>query len=130
MAFQILVVDDDAEVRDILMRFLKRRGYLVESATNGEEALTAVREHDPDLMLLDIYLPGMSGLDVLYAIREDGLHTRTIVLSGMPDEDMAQNTKDLGAVAFLAKPFDFTSLTAEIDTNLVAGMAARLREVF
>lgn len=124
MAFHILVVDDDADVRDILTRFLKRRGYLVESATNGEEALTAVRENDPDLMLLDIHLPRMSGLDVLYAIQEDGLHTRTIALSGIPDDQMVQNTKKLGAVAFLAKPFDFTSLTAEIDANLVAGVAA------
>jgi CheY-like chemotaxis protein len=124
MAFHILVVDDDADVRDVLTRFLERRGYLVESAADGEEALTAVRTNDPDLMLLDICLPKMSGLDVLDAIREDGLHTRTIALSGIADDQMVQNTKELGAVAFLAKPFDFTSLTAEIDANLVAGMVA------
>ncbi len=124
MAFHILVVDDDADVRDVLTRFLERRGYLVESAADGEEALTAVRTNDPDLMLLDICLPKMSGLDVLDAIREDGLHTRTIALSGIADDQMVQNTKELGAVAFLAKPFDFISLTAEIDANLVAGMVA------
>lgn len=124
MAFHILVVDDDADVRDVLMRFLKRRGYLVESAADGEEALTAVRDHDPDLMLLDIYLPKMSGLDVLGAMQDDGLQTRTIALSGVPGDQMVQSTMDLGAVAFLAKPFDFTSLTAEIDANLVAGMVA------
>jgi DNA-binding response OmpR family regulator len=124
MAFHILVVDDDADVRDVLTRFLKRRGYVVESAVDGEEAISAVRAHDPDLMLLDIYLPKKSGLDVLYEIRDDNLHTRTIALSGVPDDRMVQSSKELGAVAFLPKPFDFTSLTAEIDANLVAGVVA------
>jgi len=120
MPFHILVVDDDADVRDMLVRFLKRRGYTVDSARDGEEALASVRANDPDLMLLDIYLPKMSGLEVLYEIRDDDLNTRTIVLSGIPDDQMVRSTKDLGAVAFLAKPFDFPALTAQIDANLVA----------
>ncbi len=124
MAFHILVVDDDAAVRDVLTRFLRRRGYRVGIAANGEEALNAVRDHDPDLMLLDIHLPKLSGLDVLQELQSGNLQTRTIALSGMPDDEMVQSTKELGAVAFLAKPFDFTSLTAEISANLVAGMAA------
>lgn len=121
MAFHILVVDDDPDVRDVLTRFLRRRGYLVENAADGEEALAAVREHDPDLMLLDIYLPKMTGLDVLYALRDDHHSVRTIALSGIPDDRMVQNTKELGAVSFFAKPFDFPSLTAEIDANLTIG---------
>jgi len=124
MAFRILVVDDDPDVRDVLTRFLKRRGYVVESAADGEEALAAVRERDPDLMLLDIYLPKMTGLDVLQEMRKDDVHTRTIALSGIPDDQMVRNSKELGAVAFMAKPFDFSALTAEIDANLVAGVSA------
>ena len=124
MAFHILVVDDDAGVRDVLTRFLRRRGYRVGSAANGEEALSAVRDNDPDLMLLDIHLPKLSGLDVLQELQSGNLQTRTIALSGIPDDEMVQSTKELGAVAFLAKPFDFTSLMAEISANLVAGMAA------
>jgi len=120
MAFSILVVDDDDDVREVLTRYLKRRGYIVDSAADGEEALAAVREHDPDLMLLDIYLPKMSGLDVLYAMQGDRLHTRTIALSGIPDDQMVQNTKQLGAVAFMAKPFDFPTLTEEIDAKLTS----------
>lgn len=118
MSFRILVVEDDPDVRDVLTRFLRRRGYLVENAADGEEALAAVRERDPDLMLLDIYLPKMTGLDVLYAMRDDHLHTRTIAVSGIPDDRMVQNTKELGAVGFFAKPFDFPRLTEEIDANL------------
>ncbi len=124
MAFHILVVDDDAAVRDVLTRFLRRRGYRVGIAANGEEALSAVRDHDPDLMLLDIHLPKLSGLDVLQELQSGNLQTRTIALSGIPDDEMVQSTKELGAVAFLAKPFDFTALTAEISANLVAGIAA------
>jgi len=120
MAFSILVVDDDDDVRAVLTRYLKRRGYIVDSAADGEEALAAVREHDPDLMLLDIYLPKMSGLDVLYAMQGERLHTRTIALSGIPDDQMVQNTRQLGAVAFMAKPFDFPTLTQEIDASLTS----------
>ena len=124
MSFRILVVDDDAAVRDVLTRFLQRRGYTVEHACDGQEALDAVREHEPDLMLLDIYLPKMSGLDVLFNIQKDELHTRTIALSGIADDEMAQNSRALGAVGFIAKPFDFPELTAQIDANLVAGVIA------
>lgn len=122
MAFSILVVDDDDDVREVLTRYLKRRGYIVEAAADGEQALAAVRHRDPDLMLLDIYLPKMSGLDVLYAMQEDHLHTRTIALSGIPDDQMMQNSRELGAVAFMAKPFDFPTLTEQIDANLSAGV--------
>ena len=124
MSFRILVVDDDANVRDVLTRFLKRRGYIVEHASDGEEALDAVREREPDLMLLDIYLPRMTGLEVLLHLREEHLHTRTIALSGIPDEQIVRSSVELGAVDFMAKPFDFSVLTAKIDANLVAAVIA------
>ncbi|MGD8328509.1 MAG: response regulator [Acidobacteriota bacterium] len=127
MAFHILVVDDDPDVRDVLTRVLRRRGYVVENAADGEEALAAVRAHDPDLMVLDVYLPKLSGLEVLHAIQREDLHTRTIAVSGIPDDEMVRNTEQLGAVTFLAKPFDFPVLTEEIAANLVA--AARAADV-
>jgi DNA-binding response OmpR family regulator len=120
MAFHILVVDDDPDVRDVLTRFLRRRGYVVENAADGEEALAAVRAHDPDLMVLDVYLPKLSGLEVLHAIQGEDLHTRTIAVSGIPDDDMVRNIEELGAVTFFAKPFDFPVFTEEIAANLVA----------
>ena len=123
MPFRILVVDDDETCVTLLTRFLKRRGYIVEHASDGEEALAAVREHEPDLMLLDICLPKMTGLDVLYFMQDDELRTRTIALSGIPDAQMVRNSRKLGAVAFMAKPFDFPALTAQIDANLVAAVA-------
>ncbi|MCH7824158.1 MAG: response regulator [Acidobacteria bacterium] len=124
MSFRILVVDDDPDVRDLLTRFLKRRGYIVEHACDGEEALAAVREHEPDLMLLDVYLPKMTGLDVLFHMRDEHPDTRTIALSGIPGDQIVQSSKELGAVDFITKPFDFPALTAKIDANLVAGVMA------
>ncbi len=121
MSFRILVVDDDADVRDVLTRLLKRRGYIVEHACDGEEALDAVREHEPDLILLDIYLPKMNGLAVLFHLLREDLDIRTIAMSGIPDDQIVQSSKELGAVDFMAKPFDFPALTAKIDANLVAG---------
>jgi len=123
MPFRILVVDDDADVRDMLTRFLKRRGYIVDNAADGREALRALRSHEPDVMLLDIYLPEMSGLDLLNEIKDDHLDTRTIALSGIPDDKMIEETLDLGAVAFFAKPFDFPDLTAQIAESLSMGAA-------
>ncbi len=124
MPFRILVVDDDADARDVLTRFLKRCGYIVEHACDGEEALDAVREHEPDLMLLDIYLPKMTGLDVLFHMRDEHRYTRTIAMSGIPDDQIVQSSKELGAVDFMAKPFDIPTLSAKIDANLVAGVTA------
>ena len=124
MAFHILVVDDDADVRDMLTRFLKRRGYVVDQAADGEEALRSLRNRDPDLMLLDIYLPKKTGLEVLREMKDAGLRVRTIALSAMPDDQIIASSLSLGAVSFMAKPFDFMDLTAQIDANLVASLDA------
>jgi len=124
MAFHILVVDDDADVRDMLTRFLKRRGYVVDQAADGEEALRSLRNRDPDLMLLDIYLPKKTGLEVLREMKDAGLRVRTIALSAMPDDQIVASSLSLGAVSFMAKPFDFMDLTAQIDANLVASLDA------
>jgi DNA-binding response OmpR family regulator len=124
VAFHILVVDDDVDVRDMLTRFLKRRGYVVDQAADGEEALRSLRNRDPDLMLLDIYLPKKTGLEVLREMKDAGLRVRTIALSAMPDDQIIASSLSLGAVSFMAKPFDFMDLTAQIDANLVASLDA------
>ncbi len=71
-AGSILVVDDDAEIRDTLTAVLQEEGYDVRSAENGEEALIEVRRWHPDLMLLDLMMPVLSGWEVLEALEESG----------------------------------------------------------
>lgn len=120
MALSILVVDDDEDLRDLLERFLKKRGYIVNHAEDGEEALAAAEEDEPDIVLLDIYLPKMSGLEVLSEMRRRGIHSRTIALSGIPDDQMVDDSLRLGAVDFIAKPLDFAYLEQRIEEIALA----------
>ena len=103
----VLVVDDDALTRKLAAERLERRGLLVLRAGGGEEALRVARAQPPDLVLLDIQMPGMSGFDVLRALRADpALAAAKIVAmtaSVMPDDQGRMDQEDFDAV--LAKPF-------------------------
>ncbi len=110
MAINVLVVDDDPGVRSVLDRFLSRRGYDVQTVEDGETALRKIREHEPDLLLLDVYLPGISGMEVLYALQGEGRMIPTLTFSGMPDDEMARESVLLGASDFIYKPFSLTHL--------------------
>ncbi|MCZ6807758.1 MAG: response regulator, partial [Deltaproteobacteria bacterium] len=79
---RILVVDDDPSFRELLTAFLDDRGYEVESSADGEEALELLRSETADLVLLDLELPGISGLDVLRAIESEKIDTKVITISG------------------------------------------------
>ncbi len=110
MAINVLVVDDDPGVRSVLDRFLSRRGFAVDTVEDGETALRRIREREPDLLLLDVYLPGISGMDVLYALEGEGRAIPTLTFSGMPDDQMARESVLLGAMDFIYKPFTLTHL--------------------
>ena len=120
MAVNVLVVDDDPGVRGVLDRFLSRRGYAVETVEDGETALRRIREREPDLLLLDVYLPGISGMDVLYALQGEGRAIPTLAFSGMPDDQMARETVLLGGTDFIYKPFALTHLENDILGKLSA----------
>jgi DNA-binding NtrC family response regulator len=125
MAINVLVVDDDPGVRSVLDRFLSRRGYAVETVEDGETALRKIREHEPDLLLLDVYLPGISGMDVLYALQGEGRAIPTLTFSGMPDDEMARESVLLGATDFIYKPFTLRHLENHVLTKLSEmGLAA------
>ena len=101
---KILLVEDSKFLRLATERALARAGYEMSSATDGEEALRVAREKLPDLILLDMLLPKMSGLDVLKALKEDAL-TRAIpvvVITGMSQKNAARLQED-GACGFLEK---------------------------
>jgi CheY-like chemotaxis protein len=99
----VLVVDDDAEIRETLMALLAQEGYAVVGAANGEEALAALRRVHPSLMLLDLMMPVMSGWEVLEELQETGelADTPIIVVSAMCAP---------GARACLRKPVDLDEL--------------------
>ncbi len=116
---RILVVDDEEDVRDLLSRFLTRRGYLVESVGDGEEAVEYILENSPDIVLLDIRLPKVDGLKVLRRLQEEGSDVAVITMSGVADEDTARKSLELGAADFITKPFNLPYLETSLLAKLI-----------
>src|ERR671919_310252 len=118
MKRRILVVEDDRTLRQALTFNLSREDYDVRVAVDGEQALGAARDSSLDLILLDIMLPGMSGLEVLRVIRGEGVTTPVIVVSAKGDEiDRVVGLK-VGADDYVAKPFSRPELLARIEAVL------------
>ncbi len=114
----ILTVDDDEVILEVLQGILAREGYQVVQARNGEEALQQVQEELPDLILLDLRMPGMGGLEALQRLKADRLTrlTPVIVLTAY-DQEKVQALR-LGADDFLAKPFEREELLARMEAHL------------
>jgi DNA-binding response OmpR family regulator len=118
MRRRLLLVEDDPTLRQALTFNLAREGYEVSSSADGESALEAARNERLDLILLDVMLPGMSGLEVLRALRRDGVSTPIIVLSAKGDEiDRVVGLK-VGADDYVSKPFSRPELLARIEAVL------------
>lgn len=115
----ILVVDDESDVRNLLRKFLTRRGYEVLTAGDGEAAIEAIRENRPDIVLLDIRLPKMDGLSVLQRLRDESDDVAVITMSGNADEDTARRSLELGAADFITKPFNLPYLETSLLAKLI-----------
>jgi cyclic di-GMP phosphodiesterase len=115
---RVLVVDDDAELRHTVVRFLERRGYDVAEASSGPEGLVAVAKFRPGLMLLDINLPSMSGLEVLPEVFEVDPYVAVVMLTGAADAATATQCMREGAVDFLIKPFGLDRLASAVTEAL------------
>lgn len=113
---RVLVVDDEPFVREVLSRFLSERGYQVDVAEDGQAALALIRDDAPDIVLLDLKMPRLGGLELLRILRDDGAELAVITISGHADEDTARESLDLGAADFINKPFDLEYL----ETSLLA----------
>lgn len=116
----ILVVDDDEFSRDLMQRRLTRAGFRVVTAEGGEPALRLVEERRFDLVLLDILMPDIGGLEVLATIRKDHTpsHLPIIMLTSKNDGDDIAESFRIGANDFVTKPFEFRALVARIDTHI------------
>src|SRR6476646_7695632 len=102
---RILVVDDEENLRLVLRTLLKRAGYEVESASTGEEALEKVESFGPDVVITDVRMPKMSGLDLLAALRAKQSPATVIVMSAYGSVDLALEAMKAGAYDYIAKPF-------------------------
>lgn len=103
----VLVVDDVAAIRKLIAGALAGLVETVIEAGDGVEALAYVEEHRPDLVFLDLALPGMSGIDILRAIRGNPTvaHVPVVIVSALATSDMAAQAREMGATAMLEKPF-------------------------
>jgi DNA-binding NtrC family response regulator len=110
----ILIVDDEPSVREVLVSFFQHeyvpRGYAIQEATNGAEALAAVRRRRPVLVLLDIEMPGMGGVEALRGIRAIDPRIPVIMVTGNENTRVAGEVIKDGAFSYLPKPVKFTYL--------------------
>lgn len=110
----LLLIEDEPSYAEALEIALGREGFELAVATDGREGLAAFRSERPDLVLLDLMLPGMSGLDVLRRIRAES-HTPVIVLSAKDSESDVVTSLELGADDYLTKPYSIRELVARIN---------------
>ncbi|MEZ4369032.1 MAG: response regulator [Kofleriaceae bacterium] len=117
---RILVVDDDVEIVSLVSLRLGKRGYDVTSAGDGATALAAARQLRPDLVLLDVMMPGMSGWEVTRALKGDPLTEgiKIILVTAIGAQVAEATTPVTGADAHVDKPFEFSTLEATIDRLL------------
>jgi DNA-binding response OmpR family regulator len=116
----ILVVDDDRATSDVFHRWLTTEGYRVVVAGTGTEALEAAHAHHPDLILLDLMMPGPSGFDVCAQLKQDPATRQipVVIVSGLPALPNWRHGCELGAVDYLAKPFKMDHLGACVRKHL------------
>jgi two-component system response regulator MprA len=117
----ILVVDDDAPIRRMLDRTLSAEGYAVETAADGGEALAAVERSTPDLVVLDVGLPGVDGLSVSRRLRSKGLAVPVLLLTARDSVRDRVAGLDAGADDYLVKPFATEELLARVRALLRRG---------
>jgi two-component system, OmpR family, KDP operon response regulator KdpE len=117
MNIHVLVVDDEKSLRDFVRRNLEVRGYRVLTASNGLEALAVFNHEDVQLVIMDIMMPHMDGLEALRRIRQ-GSHVPIIILTAMGEEADKVRAFDLGADDYLTKPFGVGELLGRIKAVL------------
>jgi DNA-binding response OmpR family regulator len=118
MTARVLVVDDDATVRDVVGRYLDEAGYQVDLAADGPTGLRAARERCPDAVVLDLMLPGMTGLDVCRALRREDDRLPIVMLTALGEEDDRVLGLELGADDYVTKPFSARELVLRIGSVL------------
>jgi len=118
MSKKILVVDDESSIATLLQYNLEQAGFIVETAVDGQEGYEAVLENKPDLILLDLMLPKMDGMEVCKALRLQKINTPIIMLTAKDDEFDKVLGLELGADDYMTKPFSPREVTARVKAVL------------
>ncbi len=123
----ILIVDDDPQLRQSFEKLLSGEGHKVRTAPSGEVGLSMLKEDPPDLVIMDVRLPGMSGLETFLAMREIEPKLPVIVMTAFGTTETAIEATKLGAFEYVLKPFDVPDMLATIEKALEAGRFMRAR---
>ena len=128
LAARVLLVEDDEALRFTIAHNLKREGYVVSTAARGDDALKAAREHSPDLIVLDLMLPGVDGLQVCRILRRTSA-VPILMLTALGGESDRVIGLDMGADDYVAKPFGMRELMARVRALLRRGVSTATEEL-
>jgi len=115
----ILIVDDEAQMRDMLTQYLSKQGYHVLSAQDGLAAVSLAERERPHLIVLDINMPGMNGVEVLRKLRAKNYAGGVMVLTGVQDEKLLNEALNLGSIDIIGKPADLERIRLAIEVSLI-----------
>lgn len=114
----VLIIEDDKAIVDVLKMILEHDGFKIEKAFNGPAGIEKYREVEPDIVLLDIKMPKMDGIEVLQELKKIDSNSVVIMISGHGNIETAVQTTKLGAYDFISKPFDVERLKLTIQNGL------------
>jgi two-component system, LuxR family, response regulator FixJ len=122
---ELFVVDDDAAIRDLLTMLFTREGFKVAAFADGTSLMAAIRTQSPACILLDVHIPGQSGLDILKELNARSHPAPVIIISGKGDIAMAVDAIKSGALDFIEKPFSGSDVVARVEEAVAADAKRR-----
>lgn len=115
---RVLIVDDQHGIRMLLKEILVKEGYETYSAADGEEAIQIVSEVKPHLVLLDMKIPGMDGLDILKHIKDVNESIKVMIMTAYGELNMINEAMEIGAISYFLKPFDINDIRVLVKKEL------------
>jgi two-component system, response regulator, stage 0 sporulation protein F len=116
---KLLIVDDQYGIRVLLYEVFGKEGYQTFQAANGKQALDIVKKDSPDLVILDMKIPGMDGLEILKEIKKMNIDIKVIMMTAYGELDMIKEATELGAITHFTKPFDIDELRQAVRSQFV-----------
>jgi two-component system, response regulator, stage 0 sporulation protein F len=115
---KLLIVDDQFGIRILLNEIFQKEGYQTFQAANGVQALNLVQNESPELVILDMKIPGMDGLEILKRVKKINASIKVIIMTAYGELDMIQEAIDHGAITHFSKPFDIDEIIAAVKKEL------------
>jgi len=120
--FTVLIVDDQPGIRRLLMEVLTEEGYIVHTAANGYDGIQKSKELNPHLILMDMKMPGMDGIETLRELKQLKQADKVIMMTAYGELELVNSAKELGAYAYITKPFDIIELCNMISQGISSTM--------